>query len=543
MTTDARKSIEETALAEAEAAYARHDLRACCAAASRVFLSPTGDAGDAVERSRVARAGFLRAHCLYRLGDFAALLAHGPQAVSALARVEDPESACQVLRWMALGAPEIGRFTEGIQAAQQGLRVADAAKLYGARVMLMNALAANFERMGDPWQADRLLADALAMAEQRCGDVERFVTLNNMCAVALTTFYLLRDGADQVEAAAALQRALAHAREAEPLAERIGDPFYRVYIESNLGDILNFLGKHEKAERWLGSALQRAQAHGFETLVWRVQCSLGELALERGDPATARDLLQPLVPTMGPDAPHVTALRLHGALYRALRELGDVAGALEHFELHYRLQRLRSVAQLRGQAQNLVTRVEVEQARRDASSHLQRAAVLEQIAERDPLTGLVNRRGLERYLGELSRAAGPPRPIVVAVVDIDLFKAVNDRYGHAAGDAVLVQLAQLLRDHMRPGDLMVRLGGDEFLAVWTDMDVEQAGEVAQRLRQAAAGRSWKGVPAALHVTLSIGLAALPMPAHSLGDLLQAADRAMYVAKHLGRDRVEIAAGP
>lgn len=524
------------ALQAAELAHDRAELLPGLDTARRAWrlaetLAPAGQAQ--------ARAGYLVAHALYRLGRFHELGEHGATAALLLRELGQAEAACHVLRWVALGVSEIACFAEALHAAQLGLKIAEGAAHDPSRVLLTNALAACFERMGDPWQAERLLGDALALATERCGDEERFVCMNNLCAVSLTRYYLLRDGGDETEARVALEQARTWGQDAELLALRLGDPFYSTYVEANLGDALGFLGEHEAAEARFGSALRRAQARRFVTLIWRVQCSLGELAVERGRMGAARDLLQPLIAIMGDRAPQTTLMRAQGALYRALRALGDTEGALQVFERFHRAERQRSVAQLQAQATHLVTRLEVEQSRREARAHQERANALEEVAIRDPLTSLVNRRGCERHLRAALRGAGALAGTTVAMVDIDHFKIVNDAHGHAAGDAVLVHLARLLREHGRPQDLLGRLGGEEFLIAWSDTGTAQAVEIAERLRQAVAARDWGDVAPGLRVTVSIGVAPLlPRPqARTLGELLSDADQALYRAKREGRNRV------
>jgi diguanylate cyclase (GGDEF)-like protein len=525
----------QATLAEAEAAHARHDLPGCELAARLAWQSAevTGQARS--------RAGFLLACSLYRLGRFDGLdEVHGP-VVQALTDTGSTEQACQVLRWVALGVPEIGRFNTGLEAARAGLRLAEEAGLVASRVLLINALAACFERIGDPWQAERLLGDALALARARGGDEEHFVCLNNLSAVALTRHELLRDGGDAEGASLALEQARERARQGLALAHRLGDPFYSVYVESNLGDALNHLGEHDEAATLLETALQRAREHRYDSLCWRVLCSLGELAVNRGDLARAADDLSRLVDAMGPSPPQVTLMRALRALSRARRGLGDAAGALETFERFHGLQRRRSVAQLTAQAEHLVTRLEIEQTRREASAQRERANALEEAAQRDPLTGLLNRRGCERSLHALL-ADPAAAPLSVAMIDVDHFKAINDAYGHAAGDRVLVALGRLLREHGRPHDVVARLGGEEFLLAWPGSAPAQAAEIAERLRQEAAAQDWSTASAGLRVSISIGVAAL-LPAApggaTLGELLADADAALYRAKRAGRDCVEL----
>jgi diguanylate cyclase (GGDEF)-like protein len=155
----------------------------------------------------------------------------------------------------------------------------------------------------------------------------------------------------------------------------------------------------------------------------------------------------------------------------------------------------------------------------------------------DSLTGLPNRLAFRNELGrEMERARRSQAPLALAMIDIDHFKHVNDRYGHAVGDHVLRRLSQVLGGVMRGSDLLARWGGEEFVALIADADLSGAVDIAERLRRAVAGGDFSfpgGGP--LPITVSIGLAALPCD----GDVdatLARADQALYAAKAAGRNR-------
>ena len=161
------------------------------------------------------------------------------------------------------------------------------------------------------------------------------------------------------------------------------------------------------------------------------------------------------------------------------------------------------------------------------------------LAAQDPLTGLANRRQIDLELeAAVAHARRHRLPLCVAVVDVDHFKAVNDRHGHAVGDEVLRRLAHCLASALRAGDHLGRFGGEEFLLVLPATPLAQAGLMAERLR--AQVEALRPLPAAdPAVTASFGLAGLGDGEH-LSDLLRRADRALYRAKDAGRNRVEIA---
>lgn len=173
-------------------------------------------------------------------------------------------------------------------------------------------------------------------------------------------------------------------------------------------------------------------------------------------------------------------------------------------------------------------------------------ARLHRIVERealvDQLTGLANRRQVERVLdAEITRATRFGTPLAVAVVDLDGFKRVNDIHGHQAGDAVLRELADVLRGGLRQFDVASRWGGEEFLVVLPGTDADGAARVAERLRAAVSARAVHTADAApLHVTASFGVAAFE-GSGDREDVVRAADAALYEAKRAGKDRVVVAA--
>ncbi len=164
---------------------------------------------------------------------------------------------------------------------------------------------------------------------------------------------------------------------------------------------------------------------------------------------------------------------------------------------------------------------------------------LRQLATRDQLTGLLNRRELDRILNEESeRAQRFGQPLALVMVDIDHFKAVNDAHGHPAGDAVLREVAKRLAALLRTVDRVARYGGEEFALVLVQTDRRAALVVARQIAEAIAAEPVviEGGPT-LALTISAGLAVLPADASRIELLVSAADRALYAAKHGGRNQV------
>jgi two-component system cell cycle response regulator len=161
-------------------------------------------------------------------------------------------------------------------------------------------------------------------------------------------------------------------------------------------------------------------------------------------------------------------------------------------------------------------------------------------ATHDSLTDLWNRPGiLDLAARELVRGQREGRPLCLAIADIDHFKEINDKFGHAAGDAILREAAQRMRSALRSYDLIGRYGGEEFLVVMPGLDVNLAIKLAERLRRQVREIHVDVMGAQIHVSVSLGMA-LNDGISSLEHLIQSADKALYRAKALGRNRIEFA---
>lgn len=165
---------------------------------------------------------------------------------------------------------------------------------------------------------------------------------------------------------------------------------------------------------------------------------------------------------------------------------------------------------------------------------------LEQLSRLDPLTQVQNRRSLMEALEkELQRSRRYHRPLALLFLDVDHFKAINDRYGHAFGDRVLQRITQVAASLIRLPDILGRYGGEEFAIGLVECDEAMAWDIAERIRHTIANTTFDWDNQQAHVSVSIGIALSTSSLERLGTLIEQADQALYQAKASGRNRIEV----
>ena len=174
----------------------------------------------------------------------------------------------------------------------------------------------------------------------------------------------------------------------------------------------------------------------------------------------------------------------------------------------------------------------------DVTDLVRQADQLKVLATVDGMTGLLNRRHfLSLAEIEWSRYQRHWRPMSLFMLDIDGFKSINDRFGHHAGDRVIIQVADICRQQRRKSDIVARFGGEEFLILLPETKLAAAQCVAERLRQKVEGHHFSIASNAINTTISIGIAEADRNMNNIFDLITIADRALYAAKDSGRNRV------
>lgn len=376
---------------------------------------------------------------------------------------------------------------------RSALALARAAGLQQPQVMLLNNLADAQLRLRQPAQALRTVEQALPLAE-RLGDRRVLHALRNNAGLARLGLGQIDAGKRELELAEAL------------LAEE-GSSGQRVQMLREFGEALAAAGDPRAAlelyhrERALAAEISRAN---LAAALREIQASFDAEVRQRD-----LSLLQDQIATRNDElASQDLTLRIWLLLFALLGVL-LLLGALLY-------------SRLRGRERLLSERR--ERLRREI--------------ELDPLTGLGNRRAFEARMGDLDERASPAGALLL--VDVDRFKQINDRYGHASGDVVLIEIARRIQACLRRDDLVVRWGGEEFLVHVSAMGAEQALVLARRILERIAGEAVELSNGSLRTTASLGLCMDELPGSGLGlhweERLRLADLALYAAKSRGRNR-------
>jgi diguanylate cyclase (GGDEF)-like protein len=505
---------------------------------------------EAYRQSRVldavshALSGRFYLYVLYRSGQRAQVADIAPEICARLRAASLDLECGETLRWAGLCAVDVGRLDEAIQWVTEAYEICDRIGDDSGRVLSYSLLGGAFDRLGDPWHGEVLLRKGLQFARELGLAYPLMVTLNNLCAVLIGKFYMLRDGVGAEEAQQTLITTEPYAREVVTLSASLKDPFYDAFTLGNLGEILVHVGKLEEARHYLDRSRELATVHNFQTVSSRVRCSYAELALAVGDYAGSLSLVEEARSDATTTNSPATMLRVEYSCYRAMSAVGNFEGALKSLEALRLIESQRATQQLRARSQVMLTRLEatenerrgIARANAVASAHAARAVELERAAFEDGLTGLLNRRALDhRFPALQSSASSAGQAVYLAMIDVDHFKQINDRFGHGVGDAVLQQVATILLNNHDATELVARVGGEEFVVCWTGAGDATGRERLERLRLDVSSFAWHAIATGLEVTVSIGVAQGENT--DVNALLELADFAMYRAKRGGRNRV------
>lgn len=409
----------------------------------------------------------------------------------------------------------LGLTTEALAHAADGVHLlpADAPGHLRVEHTMLLALMSSQQLSGNGFRSsfEQVVADAATLPTPEL----LLAALNNYA-------WLLYERGETADASAVVGRL-------EDVAARTGVRLNSAALDT-VARVLLDRGELDRAEEMARAAIASDAPTTSRFTAGEAMLTLAEIRWRRGDADSAYLLATGAEQLALEHAmPEIRALALRQKA-KLLADRGDFRGAYEASTAYHELWETVRSRETDSRAVLLQTVLGTDEARR-------RSAVYEELAERDPLTGVWNRRHLTRlFPAMLGEADAGGRPLSVAIVDVDRFKSVNDRRDHQVGDAVLCRVAELLDAQVTEPAFPVRLGGDEFLLVLPGLDEAAAIALVERARAAVEAEDWSALTDGLAVTISAGVATSGK-ASTHSDLMRRADENMYRAKRSGRNTV------
>ena len=346
----------------------------------------------------------------------------------------------------------------------------------------------------------------------------------------------------------AYEAALTHIEQALALFEAVNRLRGQVWARNVLGKVLVALGRYEEAQAHLEAGVAIADACAEPKQ--RLFLNLGVLYMHWQKPEDALPYLQEALNLSTATQNKEDLIKVNHALASFYKQQGDHQKSLEYFEAFHTLKAsfFSEESERKMQALTVVHRTELAQfealQERQRSERLEHyvkelEALHEELSEmsvRDALTGLYNQRHFhEQFARLLEQAQRYDRPLSIAMIDVDEFKAVNETFSYQVGDSVLMQLTHMFKASLRGADVLARYGGEEFVLLMPETLPQQAIVACERLRLSVAQYDWQQLHPGLRVTVSIGIAARSASETS-HELIHYASEQLYYAKRSGRNR-------
>jgi diguanylate cyclase (GGDEF)-like protein len=414
-----------------------------------------------------------------QVGDVASALTHAVQCVANLTDDVSPTIRARHLLSLAVALDESGSNEEADRRFQEALVIATAIEDHELTLYILNNLAYTAYESDDEPTARDLIARMRAVQSRS----RRMFSANELDTIARVELMSGRYAAVESTLSAALD----------------GD---HSTVLGNEGDAI--------AECWLTLAESRRLDRRFEAA------------------QHALDAARRMCDARGLSAVRARAREEQAALHAAT---GRFQEAYEEHRAFYAETSALHSSQRDARARALQAVFEATEARRSVEH-------FREMAYRDALTGLYNRRYIDERLPALLHETAVQRtPMSIALIDLDHFKRINDTLSHDAGDAVLRRVAEILNESATGQAIAARMGGEEFLLVMPGADAETARERCEEVRQFIRSYPWQPITGSMPVTTSIGVTTSPDGSGPLAALLAQADRHLYAAKHAGRDRV------
>jgi len=506
-------------LAESRQWLANGNCLEALAATKIVFA----DAEMARNTALMARSLSQIAWCCMRLGqaEFGLECALGARRL--WERGEHPAELARAAAIEAFLLLDIGLSDEAFEAADYALQTAETSRDDSVIAFACNAKAVTLVICRHTELAAPLLERAIALASATGDEAERAFCLHNLgfCHIKQA-----EDANHQGEESAGrywLDLAIESADAAIEAAQACGDLWTLRAALANAAEFQGLRGDLDAALRYLNDWAALPGDPGTSLHIHFLYTQ-GDILLRAGLPERARIAAAEALALAEASNQTDHLLNAVGRLSAVHEAMGDFATALALHQRFHALYVAQSGEVTRRQAKVAEIRFESEQLRA-------RTKELAGQVMQDPLTGIANRRSFDHILDRLAGTG-----FAVAIVDLDFFKAVNDRFSHLVGDAVLQLVARILVANIGVHGHAARLGGEEFALIFPDAAIANAAAFCDTVRLAVAEADWAGIAPGLRVTVSIGLAAGD-ESDAGSELIAIADRRLYAAKAQGRNRL------
>lgn len=484
----------------------------------------------------------------YQLGRFHLQLAQYDQALSYLGQaqpqfelLEDTEKLISISIYTGVTYAHLGDFAEAMQHLLRGLATARRNTRRDLVASALNNIGFTLISSGDFRQALPNLEESLVIFKE-LGDKEgQATTLDSLAQTHL--------GLE------AFEPALRCAEEGVALCRTLGARRREAAGLDTAGRILSQQGRPDAAEASLRAALELARRNGYRLEEETALRHLGGLQAQLGRIDAAKASLEESVRIAADIGARRNEYEGHAQLADLHRRRGQFEQALAHFELFHQVKESvfneRNEMRLRGLAiqhrlETAEKEAEIYQLRSKELEHevgerRKSEAALQELATTDALTGLSNRRQVLDLAGKALIVSQRYRhPLAVIMLDIDRFKTINDTYGHAAGDVVIIEFARRIRVKLRTSDILGRYGGDEFLIALPQTDVASALPIVRRFKESISAVPVAAKETQVDVGTSIGVCSNELDySLTLDVLIDRADQALYKAKTGGRNRIEV----
>jgi len=479
------------------------------------------------------------AHSSMRAGNLALSLSQSTQALSYLESGILPSVEADILQNIAIIFGSLGNYAEGLEYGFKALHLVQSTGDREREAHILSSIGVIYLHSKNIDESLRMFRQALQFNRELGGKRYEAQTLNNM-SVSLNAL------GDHKEA-------LLNSLESLRLAEETKFSGLIMTATGTVGETYLAMGDYAQASHYLQQYLVAARSAGSKRDEAWALILLGETDHRQRLDTSAMPYLSQALDIAQQLGLRAEAARCHELLADIYEQQGDLKQALAQLKLLNQVRESIYNEDTAKRIANLQVIHQVESAKRDAeiqylkTIELQKEiekrkeaeSALEELATLDPLTGVLNRREFFILVEkEIQSTLQKQQPLSMIMLDVDHFKTVNDRYGHAIGDQVLTAIAQIIRDNIRRGEVVGRIGGDEFAILLPGHDGLQSQRIAKRLHDKIASQSFKLDQGTFLLTASLGVAELDREHDdSLSALLDHADQAMYSTKRSGRNRI------